>query len=112
MISTRFEAPVAARVLRQCRPRSIGSWLSAPQRAVLMEERSEDRHGLFARAVAAIIETGAWIDRVVGRTRGAAVENVFAQSGPGAVATTASSVTTRLPRGDPMTTVVADADTL
>jgi len=62
--------------------------------------------------VAAIIEAGARIDWVVVRTRGAAVEDVFAISGPGAVLSTAGQVEALLPRRDPTTPAVALADTL
>ncbi|MVZ89295.1 UTP--GlnB (protein PII) uridylyltransferase GlnD [Dietzia kunjamensis] len=140
-VSTRFGDPVDGRVLRQDLRRSIDSGLPGPLRAalsrgaalaigppqarssvlishrtdadgVLMEVRSEDRPGLFARVVAAIIEAGARIDWVVVRTRGAAVEDVFALSGPGAVLSTAGQVEALLPRRDPTTPAVAHADTL
>lgn len=140
-ISTRFGDPVDARLLRQDLRRSIDSGLPAPLRAalargealpigspqaessvlisvrtdadgVLMEVRSEDRAGLFARVVSAIVEAGARIDWVVVRTRGAAVEDVFALSGPGAVPSTAGEVESLLPRRDPTTPVGARADTL
>ncbi|MBB1008337.1 hypothetical protein G6010_01715, partial [Dietzia sp. SLG510A3-3B2-2] len=140
-VSTRFGDPVDGRVLRQDLRRSIDSGLPGPLRAalsrgaalaigppqarssvlishrtdadgVLMEVRSEDRPGLFARVVAAIIEAGARIDWVVVRTRGAAVEDVFALSGPGAVLSTAGQVEALLPRRDPTTPAEAHADTL
>mgnify|MGYP002654109407 FL=1 len=78
----------------------------------MMEVRAEDRPGLFARIVSAILQTGARIDWVVVRTRGAAVEDVFALSGPGAVLSTAGQVESLLPGHEPATPVVARADTL
>ncbi|UVE95652.1 [protein-PII] uridylyltransferase [Dietzia sp. B32] len=140
-VSTRFGDPVDPRVLRQDLRRSIDSGLPSPLRAalsrgatlpigppqarssvlishrtdadgVLMEVRSEDRPGLFARVVTAIIDAGARIDWVVVRTRGAAVEDVFALSGPGAVLSTAGEVEALLPRRDPTTPAGAHADTL
>ncbi|MGN0101663.1 MAG: [protein-PII] uridylyltransferase [Dietzia sp.] len=140
-VSTRFGDPVDARVLRQDLRRAIDAGLPAslrsalargeslpigPPRArssvlvghrsdadgVLMEVRAEDRPGLFARIVSAILQTGARIDWVVVRTRGAAVEDVFALSGPGAVLSTAGQVESLLPGAEPATPVVAHADTL
>lgn len=74
--------------------------------------RAEDRPGLFAKVIASILGKGARIDWVVVRTRGAAVEDVFALSGPGAVLSTATEVESLLPRRDPATPGVGRADTL
>ncbi|AWH92274.1 [protein-PII] uridylyltransferase [Dietzia lutea] len=140
-VSTRFGDPVDARVLRQDLRRAIDAGLPGSLRAalargealpigpprarssvlvghrsdadgVMMEVRAEDRPGLFARIVSAILQTGARIDWVVVRTRGAAVEDVFALSGPGAVLSTAGQVESLLPGHQPATPVVARADTL
>ena len=140
-VSTRFGDPVDARVLRQDLRRAIDAGLPGSLRAalargeavpigpprarssvlvghrsdadgVMMEVRAEDRPGLFARIVSAILQTGARIDWVVVRTRGAAVEDVFALSGPGAVLSTAGQVESLLPGHEPATPVVARADTL
>ena len=51
---------------------------------LLLEVRTEDRPGLLGAVVAAVTAAGARVDWVVVRTRGAAVEDVFALSGPGA----------------------------
>ncbi|MDV8000466.1 [protein-PII] uridylyltransferase [Rhodococcus sp. IEGM 1408] len=140
-VSTRFGDPADPRLLRQDLRRAVDSGLSAQLRAalersiahplgpaqarssvlvtrrsdadgILLEVRSEDRPGLFARIVAAIVNTGARIDWVVVRTRGAAVEDVFALSGPGAVLGTATEVESLLPRPDPATPLGGHADTL
>jgi len=79
---------------------------------VLLEVRTEDRPGLFARIVGATLGAGARIDWVVVRTRGAAVEDVFALSGPGAVLSTAAQVEALLPTRDPSTPSGDRADTL
>ena len=140
-VATRFGDPADPRLLRQDLRRAIDSGLPAPLRAalerslahpvgpaqarssvlvtrrtdadgILLEVRSEDRPGLFARIVAAIVNTGAKIDWVVVRTRGAAVEDVFALSGPGAVLGTAAEVESLLPRPDPATPIGGRGDTL
>ena len=140
-VSTRFGDPVDPRVLRQDLRRAIDSGLPAALRTalersadlpigppqarssvlvtrrtdaegILLEVRTEDRPGLFARVVAAILGAGARIDWVVVRTRGAAVEDVFALSGPGAVLSTAAEVEALLPTRDPATPAGGRADTL
>ena len=140
-VSTRFGAPVDPRVLRKDLRRAADSGLPhalriaservpepriGPPRAassvvvstrddadgVLLEVRAEDRPGLFSRIVAAVLAAGARIDWVVVRTRGLAVEDVFALSGPGAVLATAREIESLLPRDDPATPTEARADTL
>ena len=140
-VSTRFGDPVDPRVLRQDLRRAVDSGLPAPLRTalertaalpmgppqarssvlvnrrtdaegVLLEVRTEDRPGLFARIVGATLGAGARIDWVVVRTRGAAVEDVFALSGPGAVLSTAAQVEALLPTRDPSTPSGDRADTL
>lgn len=140
-VSTRFGDPVDPRVLRQDLRRAVDSGVAASLRAalarnasrmigppqarssvlvnrrtdaegILLEVRAEDRPGLFAKVIAAILAKGARIDWVVVRTRGAAVEDVFALSGPGAVLSTATEVESLLPRRDPATPGVGRADTL
>lgn len=140
-VSTRFGDPVDPRVLRQDLRRSVDGGLPAPLRAALdrgaatplapprarpsvlvtrrpdtdgivLEVRAEDRPGQFARIVSAILLTGARIDWVVVRTRGVAVEGVFALSGPRATPDVAAEVEALLPRADPTTPIGGGADTL
>lgn len=140
-VSTRYGDPVDPRILRQDLRRAVDSGLPGPLRAalersashpvgpplarssvlvdrradadgILLEVRAEDRPGLFATVVAAILGTGARIDWVLVRTRGAAVEDVFALSGPGAVLSTASEVEALLPQRDPAAPIGGRADTL
>ena len=59
---------------------------------VILEVRARDHPGLLATIVAAILGAGAGIDWARVRTRGSAVEDVFALSGPGAVLGTAAVV--------------------
>lgn len=140
-VSTRFGDPVDPRILRQDLRRAVDSGVSASLQAavernaarligppqarssvlvtgrtdaegILLEVRAEDRPGLFAKVIAAILGAGARIDWVVVRTRGAAVEDVFALSGPGAVLATATEVEALLPRRDPATPTGGRPDTL
>lgn len=140
-VSTRFGAPVDPKVLRKDLRRAVDHGLPAslrsalergqqpqlgPARArssvavsnrddaqgVMLEVRAEDRPGLFARIVAAVLTAGARIDWVVVRTRGLAVEDVFALSGPGAVLATARQIEPLLPGSGPATPSGAHADTL
>lgn len=140
-VSTCFGDPVDARVLRQDLGRALDSGLPGSLRAalarveatprvaprarptvvtrprddargVLMEVRADDRPGLFARIVHSILRADAGIDWVVVRTRGAAVEDLFALSGPGAVGSTAGRVESLLPGYDPATPSGTHADTL
>lgn len=140
-VSTRFGDPVDPRILRQDLRRAVDSGVPASLQAamernsvrligppqarssvlvtgrtdaggILLEVRTEDRPGLFARIIAAILGAGAKIDWVVVRTRGAAVEDVFALSGPGAVLATATEVEALLPRRDPAAPTGGRPDTL
>lgn len=140
-VSTRFGAPVDPKVLRKDLRRAMDHGLPpalrnalergpqpgmGPARArssvvvsdrddaqgVMLEVRAEDRPGLFARIVDAILTAGARIDWVVVRTRGLAVEDVFALSGPGAVLATAREIERLLPGSGPATPPGARADTL
>ena len=140
-VSTRYGDPVDPRILRQDLRRAVDSGLPETLRAalergasvpvgpplarssvlvdrrsdtdgILLDVRAEDRPGLFATIVQAILGTGARIDWVLVRTRGAAVEDVFALSGPGAVLGTAAQVEALLPRRDPTTPVDGRPDTL
>lgn len=132
LVSTRFGDPADHRVLRQDLRRAVDGGLPAPLRAaldrrvaeapeyaqappsvlvgqrsdgdgVLVEVRTEDRPGLLGRIVAAVTAAGARVDWVVVRTRGAAVEDVFALSGPGATLGLARRVEALLPAGEPAT---------
>lgn len=140
-VSTRFGEPVDPKVLRKDLRRAVDHGLPpalrnalerghqprmGPARArssvvvsnrddaqgVMLEVRAEDRPGLFARIAAAIVTAGARIDWVIVRTRGLAVEDVFALSGPGAVLATAREIESLLPGSGPATPSGARADTL
>ncbi|MFB9260146.1 [protein-PII] uridylyltransferase [Dietzia aerolata] len=118
-VATGFGAPVDPRVLATDLRRTIDSGLPGPMRAalaratehhpgdtpvsvlvsarsdgdgVILEVRARDRPGLLAQIVTAVLGAGARIDWVVVRTRGSAVEDAFALSGPGAVLSTAAVV--------------------
>lgn len=132
LVSTRFGDPVDPRVLRQDLRRAVDDRLPTPLRTTLerrvaeapefaqappsvlvgprtdgegtlLEVRTEDRPGLLARIVAAVTNAGARIDWVVVRTRGAAVEDVFALSGACAALGLAREVESLLPRREPAT---------
>lgn len=131
-VSTGFGDPVDPRLLAQDLRRAVDSGLPAPMRhaltraagheptdttarvsalvsprtddrGVLLEVRAQDRPGLLATIVSAILGADAKIDWVLVRTRGAAVEDVFALSGPGAALTTAAAVESALLRTGPAT---------
>lgn len=59
---------------------------------MILEIRARDQPGLLATIVSAILGAGAGIDWARVRTRGSAVEDMFALSGPGAVLGTAAAV--------------------
>ncbi|MFL0578495.1 [protein-PII] uridylyltransferase [Dietzia sp. 179-F 9C3 NHS] len=132
LVSTRFGDPVDPRILRQDLRRAIDGGLPGPLRTaldrrmaaapgyaqappsvlvsprsdadgLLFEVRTEDRPGLLGAVVAAVTAAGARVDWVVVRTRGAAVEDVFALSGPGATLGLARLVEALLPAGEPAT---------
>lgn len=65
---------------------------------IILEVRARDRPGLLATIVSSILGAGATIDWARVRTRGAAVVDVFALSGPGAVPVTAAVVDSALRR--------------
>lgn len=118
-VSTGYGEPVDPRLLAQDLRRAVDGGLPAamrraPARAsagrddrtrvsvlvnprtdaqgVILEVRALDHPGLLATIVSAILGVGAGIDWARVRTRGSAVEDVFALSGPGAVRATAAVV--------------------
>ena len=107
LVATDFGSPVEAALLRPEVLRAVERGLTAPQRAalrrreraddlpaqapptvriadrrdgpgLLVEVRTENRPTLLGRVVAALTDAGAQLDWAVVRTRGAAVEDVFA----------------------------------
>ena len=125
-VSTRFGVPVERRLLAQDLRRAVDSGLPAAMRnalrrtpahpagvaevsvlvgprpdadGILLEVRARDRPGLLAAIVSSILGAGATIDWARVRTRGAAVVDVFALSGPGAVPETAAVVEAASGRG-------------
>jgi [protein-PII] uridylyltransferase len=124
-VSTGFGDPVDPRLLAQDLKRAVDSGLPASMRhalartsshtrpadgarvsalvsprsdgpGVLLEVRAQDRPGLLATIVSALLGADAKIDWVLVRTRGSAVEDVFALSGPGAALRTAAVVESAL----------------
>lgn len=118
-VSTGFGSPVDPRLLAKDLRRAIDSGLPGTMRnalgratdtrrptspvsvivsprtdsaGVILEVRARDRAGLLATIVSSVLGAGARIDWVLVRTRGSAVEDVFALSGPGAALRTASVV--------------------
>lgn len=118
-VSTAFGAPADPRLLAKDLRRAIDSGLPSTMRyalgrapaheppdtpvsvivsprtdgdGVILEVRARDRAGLLATIVTSLLGAGARIDWVLVRTRGSAVEDAFALSGPGAVLGTAALV--------------------
>ena len=128
VVSTGFGEPADPRLLAQDLRRAVDGGLPAAMRnalgrlsagpddrtrvsvlvnprtdaqGVVLEVRARDHPGLLATIVSAILGTGARIDWARVRTRGSAVEDVFALSGPGAVLSTAAVVEAALHRRGP-----------
>lgn len=74
--------------------------------------RTEDRPGLLGRIVTAVAEAGARVDWVLVRTRGNAVEDVFALPGLKGTPEIGTVVEALLPRREPTPPPGGGADTL